>query len=44
MVEIQPAVDVQKKRKDLSSKLAEVEKVLGKYAPYDYDCAGGFDM
>jgi hypothetical protein len=44
MVEIQPAVDVQKKRKDLSSKLAEVEKVLDKYALYDYDCTGDFDM
>ena len=37
-VEIQPAVDVEEKRRDLSSKLAEVESELKKYAPYDYLC------
>ena len=42
-VEIQPAVDVQKKRRVLSSALDEAKRVIKKYPPYDYDCRGGFD-
>jgi hypothetical protein len=43
-VEIKPAVDVQDERRDLASKLIEVFEVLSKYAPYDYYCAGDFDV
>jgi hypothetical protein len=43
-VEIQPAFDVQEKRRELSDAIDEVESYLQKYAPYRYDCAGDFDM
>lgn len=43
-VEIQPAVDIREMRRDLSSKLAEVKRVFEKYALYECDCAGDFDM
>jgi hypothetical protein len=42
-VEIKPAVDVQEERRDVAGKLAQTLKQLDKYAPYEYDCAGGFD-
>jgi hypothetical protein len=37
-VKIQPAVDIQEKRRNLLSKLAEVKSEIDKYAEYDYNC------
>jgi hypothetical protein len=41
-VGIKPAVDIQEQRKDLTSKLNEIWKVLDEH-PDDYNCQGDFD-